>query len=298
MSALVENNEEKEALLNLLRAKIRYYDCMFPKVLIELKEKFPNGYSYNDLYKFYGDVFYEQQTPKETEEDDVTDELNSLRRKLSMLVHPDKYDGKDANILFDFIQNLKDIELMKKLLKENTIEAIRKAFNGGNISSQSIEQSIDVLNKKISEIENQVWWLWKFNPLYYGNCFMHTEEYEKRKNEILAERKKKEDIKMQFVQDIASKTGSVYVEDVSGQHVGFAFQMPEKYLTMTYEQLCFARTEILHDIIANNQKMVKNIEEKMILEIEKEKLKKFEKFVNDSIIKSLDERENERKKKK
>jgi hypothetical protein len=104
--------EESLLYKNFILAQFAYLKCLeskrMPEILEFAKDKVANP-------KYFG---FEESIPicheikKEQSEDQ-----KSIKKKLALLFHPDKNPERveEANILFSFIHNLKDDELLKSI---------------------------------------------------------------------------------------------------------------------------------------------------------------------------------------
>jgi len=171
---------EKKLHMEYLTAQLAYEKFMLEKYIQQYKDKLSKGFVLDDTC--FADVAEEDGEEGEKEtlgETNVSpsDEEKidaSLKRRILLTVHPDKCAEKDAAILFQFVQDCKDNEVLVDIASngaERIVKNIRNAMVGKETPTFSLEQEISFIRSNIA-------YKWKIGCVR----LVTPEEYEKSRN--------------------------------------------------------------------------------------------------------------------
>lgn len=155
---------ETKLYKEMMFARLNYLEYVIPIIENELTTLFPDGICKDDTWKLFSSTDIEKNN-------DV-----NIRRKLLLLVHPDKCREEDSNEMFIFVSNSPE-NILKEIWNSNDkLKEIRKNMR------VDIEYDLDEIESRVLNLENSVAFIWRFGD---KSTLLTIPDYERKKQEIL-----------------------------------------------------------------------------------------------------------------
>lgn len=170
------DSKEYELTLNKYKATLHLLKYLEPKY----KEKFKNfvGERVWNPESIAYKLFFSKVT------NNCNENSSSLRRKMSLFIHPDKCSEPDAQELFCLLEKLSDEEVEYIFEKEDKIEALRQYKNSELLA----------LKKEVYLLESSMWYFYYSMPDIFKDAFYTKEQYE---DKIKVLKKQNEELKLE-----------------------------------------------------------------------------------------------------
>jgi len=254
-------NLEKE----FLKASLLYYESLRDEILKELAKKYPEGYTWNS------DYVQEYTISPKIPEEELNEESVSKRRRILMVVHPDKCDAKDAGVLFDFVMNIKDKETIDFLFENLTVDDIRRKYEGASSEGGSPKEppsedappkdDISSYRKKVEIMKTTYWYIYKFVSETYV-CSIKEEEYRKNIRKMCMDA----DYQNIIQESKILKEANSRMRKLRDERENVAMEEMEKYNGMSVEELIEHKNRLSSEKNKVLILLVEKLEERLELE--------------------------------